>query len=208
MKKVLIFILFFFIIHNTKAELADSIPITISSSIFSSYTSDEWIHLRIIDTLTNQIWYDSLATVTCLNGFHDTIYLDSGTYKCEVLDMGAYVTNPIITLDNGYVVPITCNTPPAPYYLFTLPSYMNIITNEKNELIKIFPNPVNNILIINCEDIRETTMQIINMIGECVLQQKLNSEVNEINVSLLAKGMYIIKLNGKNYTEQKKLTKE
>ncbi|HNW99644.1 MAG TPA: T9SS type A sorting domain-containing protein [Bacteroidales bacterium] len=85
---------------------------------------------------------------------------------------------------------------------------MNIITNEKNELIKIFPNPVNNILIINCEDIRETTMQIINMIGECVLQQKLNSEVNEINVSLLAKGMYIIKLNGKNYTEQKKLTKE
>ncbi len=96
----------------------DSIPITISAKVFEG-NSDEWIHLKITDTTSLQVWYDSLATVTVANGFNDTVYLDSGTYKCEVLDMGANVWMPTITLNNGYVVP--WGYPSYNYYLFSVP---------------------------------------------------------------------------------------
>jgi len=70
-----------------------------------SVDADECLHLQITDQLTNQTCYDSLATVSVLNGFHDTVYLDSGTYKCEIIDMGANVSMLVITLNNGYIVP-------------------------------------------------------------------------------------------------------
>jgi hypothetical protein len=80
---------------------------------------NEWLHLKISDTLTNEVWYDSLATVLITEGFKDTVYLDAGTYKCEILDMGAAVSMPIITLENGHVVP--WGYPEHKYYLFTVP---------------------------------------------------------------------------------------
>jgi len=82
------------------AQGSGSIPVVISTNLFVG-DEDEWIHLKITDTLTNQVWYDNLATVTVSDGFSHTIYLDSATYKCEILDIGANVNMPTIILRKG-----------------------------------------------------------------------------------------------------------
>jgi hypothetical protein len=94
--------------------------ITISSRIFASdYYEDELLVLKITDTVTNAVWYDTAAVVTKAHGFRDTIYVDSGTYKCEILDMGANVENPVIKVDGHHIIP--WGYPDYEYYLFTLP---------------------------------------------------------------------------------------
>ncbi len=96
--------------------------VTISTELMWD-TNDEWIHLRVSDTLTNEIWYDSIATVTNTEGFKDTLNLNSGTYKCEVLDMGAAVSMPTIRLFNGDIIP--WGYPEHEYYLFTITNDLN-----------------------------------------------------------------------------------
>ena len=75
--------------------------------------------------------------------------------------------------------------------------------------ISIFPNPTSNLLnIISSETISE--IEIVNVIGQIVLQMDVNSDNAVCNVSNLSNGMYFIKIygneNGNIYT--KKLTKE
>ena len=109
----------------------DSIPLSISSDIFyEDCLLDEWLYLRITDTTSHLVWYDSLATVTKAHGFNDTVYLDSGIYKCEILDMGANVSMPVITIGSNHIVP--WGYPEYEYYLFTLPG----IFNTESELWK------------------------------------------------------------------------
>lgn len=96
--------------------------VTISTELMWD-TNDEWIHLRVSDTLTNEIWYDSIATVTNTEGFKDTLNLNSGTYKCKVLDMGAAVSMPTIRLFNGDIIP--WGYPEYEYYLFTITNDLN-----------------------------------------------------------------------------------
>ncbi len=75
--------------------------------------------------------------------------------------------------------------------------------------ISIFPNPTSNLLnIISSETISE--IEIVNVIGQIVLQMDVNSDNAVCNVSNLSNGMYFIRIygneNGNIYT--KKLTKE
>lgn len=75
--------------------------------------------------------------------------------------------------------------------------------------ISIFPNPTSNLLnIISSETISE--IEIVNVMGQIVLQMDVNSDKAVCNVSNLSNGMYFIRIygneNGNIYT--KKLTKE
>ncbi|HLO60144.1 MAG TPA: T9SS type A sorting domain-containing protein [Bacteroidales bacterium] len=102
------------------AQSKDSLMITISSRILPyDYDEDELLVLKITDTVTNRIWYDTAAIVTKAHGFQDTVYVDSGTYKCEILDMGANVENPVIKVDGHHIIP--WGYPDYEYYLFNLP---------------------------------------------------------------------------------------
>jgi uncharacterized protein (TIGR02145 family) len=80
----------------------------------------------------------------------------------------------------------------------------NII--DKN--IQIYPNPSIDIVTLDYPQRRQIKMQIFNMIGGCVMQEILSSGANDINISSLSKGIYIIKLTGDNWTIQRKLMKE
>jgi hypothetical protein len=98
----------------------DSLQIIISSKIFEGdWEQDELLILKITDTVTNIVWYDTTAIVTKAYGFHDTILVDSGTYKCEIIDMGANVEMPVIKVDGDHIVP--WGYPENEYYLFTIP---------------------------------------------------------------------------------------
>ena len=117
----------------------DSIPVTINAQIMTELLDpeDDPFHLRITDTLTNLIWYDSLSTVYIIGGFKDTVYLDSGIYRCEIIGGGAYVADGFLKLNNGQ---------PAPwindgwYYLIDVPAmdyntYSNISITSCNSYL-------------------------------------------------------------------------
>ncbi len=82
------------------------------------------------------------------------------------------------------------------------------ITENKKELVTIYPNPANDKLTIDCAENKKTKIQGYNMLGKCVLQGELSSGTNEIDVSSLSKGVYIIKMTGTDWTVQRKLIKE
>jgi hypothetical protein len=70
--------------------------------------------------------------------------------------------------------------------------------NKKNEIlnseVKLYPNPVSNKLIVECQNAQEII--ITDIIGRVLLKKhhELNSYRNEINTSALPQGVYIIKI--------------
>jgi hypothetical protein len=69
---------------------------------------------------------------------------------------------------------------------------------------RIYPNPFNDEINVSIKEINGTTISIINSLGKIVLTEKANSYVNNISLSHLATGVYIIKVNsidGYNYSQ-------
>ncbi|MDB0006983.1 hypothetical protein N9E30_03430 [Flavobacteriales bacterium] len=142
MKTVLTLFFSSFIFSNLYSQVVsqDSIPIFISTSVLEEelewIEDDEWINLRITEFNINEVYYDTSATVYLSGGFSDTVYLDSGLYKCEVLDIGANVNMPTILLNNGDIVP--WGYPDYEYYLFSVTPYVDpCLTMSTNDTIDI-----------------------------------------------------------------------
>lgn len=72
--------------------------------------------------------------------------------------------------------------------------------------ISIYPNPAINKLTI--ESLHKSTMEILNMQGQIILQQSLLLNKTEIDISGLVKGIYILKLYSSDKTEVTKFVKE
>jgi hypothetical protein len=58
--------------------------------------------------------------------------------------------------------------------------------------IKIYPNPVSDILYIQNENVAVSRMELYNLQGKCVLN--ITDNVNQINVENLNKGIYFLKI--------------
>ncbi|MCX6233770.1 MAG: T9SS type A sorting domain-containing protein [Bacteroidetes bacterium] len=76
------------------------------------------------------------------------------------------------------------------------------------EKVKIYPNPAINKVSIEYAENQDLKMQIFNVVGECVIQGKLNNLSKAIDISSLSKGIYVIKISCVDWTMQKKLIKE
>ncbi len=88
-----------------------------------------------------------------------------------------------------------------------LSSFAGIGEQQSDNIhVNISPNPCNETLHITSDEPGTKHIEIYNTLGECVQQQELNT--NEVDVSSLAKGIYIIKLIGKERVGQKKFIKE
>jgi hypothetical protein len=75
----------------------------------------------------------------------------------------------------------------------------NAITNIKtidrlNSDVDIYPNPANNRLYINLKDSKPASVQINNLNGQPLLLKQLNNQIETIDISKFAKGIYLIKI--------------
>jgi hypothetical protein len=100
-----------------------------------------------------------------------------------------------------------------PVYTTGEASYCDFITSIDSYLIlkdfiEVYPNPAIDRVTINYAKRQDLKIQVYNMIGECVLQSFLTGNTNNIDIRTLEKGMYLIKLSGKDWTIQRKLVKE
>jgi predicted secreted hydrolase len=74
--------------------------------------------------------------------------------------------------------------------------------------IMVYPNPANDKITIECAGNQSLNLSVYNIVGEILLQKELNKSINEIDISSLSKGVYLIKITDASETVQQKLIKE
>tara|TARA_B100001059_G_scaffold224775_1_gene251268 strand:+ start:56 stop:1207 length:1152 start_codon:yes stop_codon:yes gene_type:complete len=70
--------------------------------------------------------------------------------------------------------------------------------SDQLTLLKVYPNPIHDMLTIEISSLRDTTYELYTMIGELVISGELNSKLNTIDLSSLASNIYILKVNNKS----------
>jgi len=71
---------------------------------------------------------------------------------------------------------------------------LDMIADESFLNLKLFPNPVQNELILYNDNALELNIDIFNLMGSCILSQTINQSHNIIDLSHLYPGIYFIKL--------------
>jgi hypothetical protein len=89
-------------------------------------------------------------------------------------------------------------------------SIFTSVPSFEDELsFKIYPNPVkNNFVIENESNMKQGNMQIFDINGRELLQQKITTIKTEIDISSLAKGIYFVKLITNEAVGVRKIIKE
>ena len=84
-----------------------------------------------------------------------------------------------------------------------------MVVDENNAMeIKVYPNPTNGILFV--ETRRATSLQaeteyiITNVTGQMLLSGHITNEIQQIDVTGLAEGMYFVRIQNKSKTIIKK----
>jgi uncharacterized protein (TIGR02145 family) len=72
----------------------------------------------------------------------------------------------------------------------------------------LYPNPSNCRITIECAENQDLEILIYNLFGEMAMQKEVNHSENEIDISALPKGIYLLKIIGETRTMQQKLIKE
>jgi len=74
--------------------------------------------------------------------------------------------------------------------------------------IQLYPNPATDRVYVDSKETKKVQMQVYNIIGECVLQRELKGGINEIDMSKLSNGIFMIRIIGENWEAKRKLIKE
>ncbi|MEI6488396.1 MAG: FISUMP domain-containing protein [Bacteroidota bacterium] len=83
------------------------------------------------------------------------------------------------------------------------PTSIDNLLNEN--IIEIFPNPTHNKINITIHKIEHFDVSIYNLSGILVLQKSFSEKISTIDLDTLPKGMYIVKILGKNSNVVRKL---
>ena len=70
--------------------------------------------------------------------------------------------------------------------------------SDQLTVLKVYPNPIHDMLTIEISSLSDTTKELYTMIGELVISGELNSKLNTIDLSSLASNIYILKVNNKS----------
>lgn len=145
-------------------------------------------------------------------GFRDIGYSNLGhnsrmySIAIDSTDSGWYITMSHLSSDVGKIknnykhcgISIRC--------LRDTPAQIN--DNNIQDDLEIYPNPAINKIYVNSTEKQDMKIQVFNTIGKCVLQTELNNTKNEIDISSLTKGIYILKIADSKGTFVKKIIKE
>jgi hypothetical protein len=77
--------------------------------------------------------------------------------------------------------------------------------------IRIAPNPTSdkvNILLSNNDRLESTSITVYDLIGRQVLTQKTTANAVELDMSNLAKGTYLVKIDANNSVYTKKIIRQ
>ncbi len=75
-----------------------------------------------------------------------------------------------------------------------------------NENVKVFPNPASNIIFIETSISGNGVISIVDLSGRVIETRELNTGLNSINIELLNSGLYMLKIQGKNFNTSRLLS--
>ncbi len=144
-------------------------------------------------------------TLTTLPGDYDIKLLNSAGTQVGISQNGSTTSETInYTAAAGtyYAQVYGYNGANSSTVCYTLKVQLGTATKEaipvaENAIVKIYPNPVSNILNVSLLGVvsRQSTIQVVDAKGTVVLEQKLVNNPQAIDVSKLAKGVYMIRSN-------------
>jgi hypothetical protein len=104
-----------------------------------------------------------------------------------------------------------CNTIDTSSYSqsFSFNSTISKIEETESFVTSVYPNPVWDILNIDCNDIGTIKVQIFNVLGVRVKEYNFNSHLDPIQISIhdLASGTYVVKIYSERYVRVHKIMK-
>lgn len=117
---------------------------------------------------------------------------------------------------DGWLVKVDCLGADSITHYFGDTCYTSLIgikeiNNSKNENVKIFPNPAQDFLNIEVQNQNVgLKIEIENILGQTVYEEKTNSPLFLVNIKCLESGIYSIKVynNKGQFIETKKFVKE
>lgn len=86
---------------------------------------------------------------------------------------------------------------------------INIGINEnENFHFDLYPNPVNEKLVIQIDNFESTTASIYNIIGELIFSQQIKNEKTEIDLTSISNGIYFVKVINEERSITKRIVKQ
>jgi hypothetical protein len=143
-----------------------------------------------------------------VNILHSDAPLGNQWYKNDSLITGATSQDFTVKLNGNYHVIVTINGCSS-----DLSNKLNVVSIGiesvlDNKLIKVYPNPVSNDLVIEIEGNRhEIGFEILNTSGQTVVKSKM-VERTIVQTSNFSRGLYLVKLENGRTFEFKKIVKE
>lgn len=171
----------------------------------TNYNSNTWYHVLVsydqsfLRLYVNGVCTDSLAATGNLNysnfngGFQQTqfqTYVNhgNGNYSSTLLDkMGFWrrALQPCEVLNLFEESATNCET-----------TSTNVLSHSSASSIRCYPNPANDIVMINGLSMGEK-VSIIALTGEVVLEQIVQQEITPLNISNLASGIYLVRFENR-----------
>jgi len=166
--------------------------------------------------------YGEIIKVQSSPGFDAAVQLVSGcnsdgsgrlTLGCEDnTDFGGLKTieDPYLTIGNTYYIMVYSNNSPGDFQICVTHSCSDGIQKIiDDDNISIYPNPTNNKFSIEIDNRNESyNLEILNTIGQVVLNKKITNNVEQVDLSGQSAGVYFVKLQSGNNTIVKKVIKQ
>jgi len=188
------------------------------------------INIRILDTLDSKLDMSSFKVINyshennvTINDniltvrFHDIQLPDSTTNPEGSKGFFQYCIKPKTNLSVGTKIINTAWI----YFDYNAPIATNTTTNvfdvtginesyNSNQSFFIYPNPAKNTITLLCPAaaIHNRQLSLTNIQGQLLIQQIIREEKSEIDITRLARGIYILKLEDDDKTEVGKIVKE
>jgi hypothetical protein len=184
----------------------------------------------LINTTTDNDYYKFVVTtggtatitLSTLPGDYDIrLYSSNGTTQLAISQNGS-TTSETITRTytagtyyvrvygyNGANSTTTCYTLKVQLGTATKAEKLNEITSNKT-VLKVYPSPATDILNISVlgEKSDKGIIRVVDINGAVVMQQKINNSVQQIDISKLAKGVYMLKIENGNGLLSSKFIKQ
>ena len=157
------------------------------------------LFLTKYDANGNVLWAKSAGGTVSDEAFSVAVNPSGNIY------LAGWFNSPSLAFDTTML-----KTSEGSYFLVKLKDTLTI-TNvpsllNKNNGLTVYPNPATNDLTI--ESSQQATMEILNIQGQTIMQQQLQQGKTNIDISWLAKGVYILRLYSNDKTEVARIVKK
>lgn len=166
----------------------------------ASFGAIEWykIGIRPVSSCTPGLWNinPSLVTPNSICALSDLTSLNLNAYFYQKTGTPNFFNNPT-NIDKVFEVQLivgssTCGTNTMSGYFKVTPTHQYIRLMDADQGIKIYPNPVVDVLTIETDQISQYA--IYDLHGKCIQEGSIDSGLNTVQTEKLINGSYILKV--------------